>query len=667
MRSSLFVVALSAAACAGAPPPKAHPIATTAPPPACPPCATPSAPTAVSVDPDPPHPEDLEEVKAMLTRPPPLVETAPRISPDGKHVAFVSTASGRPALYVKELGSSEAPRKVGGVLPPRFRRPVFSSDGASLYFTADDHGDEAFAIFRLALATGAIEPVTPGERLHRDGPWFTKNGDRMFFTGRAMAERGTVLFEQKTAAGAAPARVFASEAVSFAALRPDGAQILVVEAAKANELFVVDLPAHGPPRHLYPDAGKNVTIHDVAYSPDGARAFVATDDGGEKATILAIDVKSGRIVRRFVEARYAASKAQELQAFGERVGFVVDAGIRHDVRVLDAVTLAPIPTPGELPIGSEVPGAMHPNMTGGLDLAADGKHAVIQWSTPTSSPRVHVIDTKTGARSLLTDAPIAEGPAIETTITAIPSFDGLGLPTLVYLPANAAGKRLPVVVLIHGGFPFASTARFDPKVRLFTAAGYAVVEPNVRGSGGFGRAYELADDGVKKLEAVRDLGAIARWVGAQPWADPKRLAIGGGSVGGYYTLLGLEHDPEVWRCGLALVPMYDVEDNVRNTDGDLRDFWEKKELAPLSEPMLLAALSPSTYVDRIKAPLFVFAAARDARATIGQNEALVRTMRARGATFEYMRSEAGHSIDEPKTRAELFARMLRFLRTHLRE
>jgi dipeptidyl aminopeptidase/acylaminoacyl peptidase len=151
-------------------------------------------------------------------------------------------------------------------------------------------------------------------------------------------------------------------------------------------------------------------------------------------------------------------------------------------------------------------------------------------------------------------------------------------------------------------------------------------------------------------------------VRAQPWADPARVAISGKSAGGYYALLGLAHQPELWRAGVCFAGMYDLASTLRSTDGDLRAYLEQ-ELAPLDEPELLARLSPSTYVDRIRAPVFVVAGSNDPRAPASQAEAAVRDLRARGRHVEYMlMAGQGHGFDDPRVRTEFFARLLRFLK-----
>ena len=623
----------------------------------------PQASAATSAAGDPARAEDLARAAALVAVPAPVVELIPRFAPDGRRVAFVANYGGQRALYLQDLDTRAQPRKVGPV--ERFRRPEFSPDGKQLYFTADKGGDEAFAIKRIDLATGDIADAAAGEALRRDGPWFVGTGDRFLFSARPMAGRGLTLFEQPAAPGTTPTRVFQDENLWLAEVRPDGKQIVVAPELR-DTLLLVDLPG-GRPRRLYPAAGTpagRADIQEVAYTPDGGRLLVAISEG-ERLHILALDARTGREQARYTDPALPGGAPHALLARGGSVAFVVDFGTHHDLRVLDAATLAPRPTP-RLPLGSEVPGAGHPNFTHGLSLSPDGRRLAVQWSTPAEPARIYLVDTATGAHAPLTDVARAPAPPVAAEVARVKSFDGLEVPVLVYGAAAAGGGKRPVIMSIHGGFPFASTSRFDPSLALYVAEGYVVVEPNVRGSAGFGAAYERADDGAKKLDGVRDFRAVAEWIKTQPWADAGRLAVMGGSAGGYYTLLCLEHQPETWRAGVALVPLYDLQAALSGMDGDLRNFMSH-ELVPPSEPGILAAISPSTYVDRIRAPVFVYAGANDVRTPTAQIDLLVRALRDRGQPVEYMLAAGeGHSAGAPATRAELQARILRFLREALK-
>jgi dipeptidyl aminopeptidase/acylaminoacyl peptidase len=124
-------------------------------------------------------------------------------------------------------------------------------------------------------------------------------------------------------------------------------------------------------------------------------------------------------------------------------------------------------------------------------------------------------------------------PPVAASITRSPRSTASSCRRTSTCPADGDEKKLPVIVVYHGGPSGSSAIRWSPGARFFTALGYAVVEPNVRGSGGFGRAFEMADNGPKRLDSFKDVETTARWAASQPWADASRMVVYGGSYGGY--------------------------------------------------------------------------------------------------------------------------------------
>src|SRR5690606_32207863 len=160
---------------------------------------------------------------------------------------------------------------------------------------------------------------------------------------------------------------------------------------------------------------------------------------------------------------------------------------RSEIRLLDGKRLTPA-AKVEMPLGQGGAGA----------FSEDGARLTAQWSTPRAPADLYAIDARTGKVAPLrreARPSLQAMPAIETTIVEIPAFDGGKIPTNVYLPAGDQARRRPVLVLYHGGPAGTSVIRWSAWTAYFLSLGYAVVEPNVRGSGGFGRAFEAADDG----------------------------------------------------------------------------------------------------------------------------------------------------------------------------
>ena len=238
------------------------------------------------------------------------------------------------------------------------------------------------------------------------------------------------------------------------------------------------------------------------------------------------------------------------------------------------------------------------------------------------------------------------------------SFDGLQVPVNVYVPAHANG-RIPAILWLHGGPDQSTSIEWDPWTRVFAAVGYAVLEPNIRGSTGFGRAYARADDHEKRWDALRDLAAVNAWARVQPWCDGDRLVITGGSMGGYYTLLALAHQPDLWRAGVDLAGPSDLRLMVgkHTAPRNIQEFGD-----PDTQGKLLDELSPINAVDRIRAPLFVYQGAQDDRAPRIHADRVVEALHRRGAAVEYMLAlDEGHTMARRKNQIEYLTRVLAFL------
>lgn len=341
-----------------------------------------------------------------------------------------------------------------------------------MYFTSDKGGDEAYSIHRLRLADGAIEEVATGAQLRREGPFFTADEKRFFFTARGMKESGLVLWDQPLDAAAEPPRRLVTDPrFQLSAVRKDGGQALLIEAPKDTGVWRFDLPV-GKPSRLYPENGVKVLVTQVEYSSDDALAIVATDAGTEGTFLLAVDTKTGKTVRSYEERKHRGAQIQSLRVRGDRIAFVVDAGSRQELRLLDARTFSLLPSSG-LPLGSEVAGALHPNATSSVALSADGKRVALQWSSPGVPSRIYLGDTSPGKLDPLQRSASAPAVEIVTKEQTVGSFDGLEIPVLVYLPAGNVLKR-PVVVSVHGGFAYAATARYDAMIHLLVGEGFAI-------------------------------------------------------------------------------------------------------------------------------------------------------------------------------------------------
>ena len=219
---------------------------------------------------------------------------------------------------------------------------------------------------------------------------------------------------------------------------------------------------------------------------------------------------------------------------------------------------------------------------------------------------------------------------------------------------------------IHGGPASSSSVGYNALIRFYTAPGFAVVAPNIRGSTGFGRAYEQADDVAKRLDALKDVESVAKWTQAQPWAEPTQLVIWGGSYGGYMVLMGMTRQTDLWRAGVDLVGPSNWRSFMATTTGQIREVLSKEFGSLESDGPFLDSISPLRDVERVKSPLFVFQGQNDPRVPRAESDQIVFSLRARGVAVEYMVApDEGHSLDRRPNQVAFAARTTLFLQKHL--
>ncbi|MFL5376439.1 MAG: alpha/beta hydrolase family protein, partial [Myxococcales bacterium] len=379
------------------------------------------------------------------------------------------------------------------------------------------------------------------------------------------------------------------------------------------------------------------------------------DGGGEQAWLLALDAATGKEKARYVEKKPALGTIDTIAVAkkGDALALLIDAGNRTELRLLDARTLKPRANV-RMPLGQ-----------GFLStFSEDGRRFLVRWSTPTSPLDPWAVDAKTGKVAPLRKEArpsLAQMPQMDVSITEVKADDGLSLPVNVFLPKTRDGK-LPVIVSYHGGPSGSSHIRWSPFTAFFVSQGYAWVEPNVRGSTGFGRAFEEADNGPRRLEAFKDIERTGRWAASQPWADPGRVVVFGGSYGGYTVLVGVTRMPDLWRAGVDLFGVANMKTFMATTSGLIREIFLVEFGDPVKDAAFLDSISPMRDVDKIKAPLFVYAGANDPRVPRTESDLIVRALRSRKVPVEYMVAEnEGHSLSRKENMVQFLARSARFL------
>jgi dipeptidyl aminopeptidase/acylaminoacyl peptidase len=666
------ILAIALAACGG-------PNKTAAPtPPETPPAAQPdeakappaASPIAVDATPDRPSAahaaREAELAKAITT----VIDAfsnaftngQPQFTRDGKRVVFASNRDGLPQLYVGDAGKPDAPPTRLFTSSEQQASAANLPDGKAIVFSSDRGNDENWSYFRVNLdGTGLVE-LTPGAKWRRD-PAIVVDGkpDQLFYSARAMSEVATGVYVTSARAPGEEKQLYRDDKPGgLADVSRDGKWALYLRYPSRAENYIVLLDlATGKTKPVYPKDGK-VTIYSAAFSADGKRALIATDGGGDQALVLSIDLATGKETARYVESKPASAAIATFAVAkrGNMLAAVIDAGNHRELRLLDAATLKP-KAAVSLPLGT--------GSIGGF--SEDGKRLTVSWSTPNVPADIFSVDAATGKVTPLRKDPRPQLDSlapIEASIVEVEAFDHLKIPVNVYLPAGAKGK-LPVIVSYPGGPANSSAIRWAPNVRFFLGQGYAWVEPNVRGSSGFGRAYEAGDNGPRRLDAFKDIETTGRWAAAQPWADKDRVVVMGGSYGGYTVLVALTRMPDIWRAGVNLFGVANLKTFMATTSGFIREIFLLEFGDPDKDQAFLDSISPALAADKIVDPLFVYAGANDPRVPRTESDLIVKAVRARKVPVEYMvANNEGHSLAHRENQIEFYARAARFLETHLK-
>jgi dipeptidyl aminopeptidase/acylaminoacyl peptidase len=243
--------------------------------------------------------------------------------------------------------------------------------------------------------------------------------------------------------------------------------------------------------------------------------------------------------------------------------------------------------------------------------------------------------------------------------------DGRTIPALLTLPPGSDGRNLPMVVHPHGGpFDVVDAWGFDPTVQVLAGHGYAVLQVNFRGSGGFGREHEISGYKQWGLTMQDDLTDATRWAIAEGIADRGRICIFGASYGGYAALMGVAKEPDLYRCAVGQVGVYDLG-KFKSDDAMRGDFFRRYHEEATNEGEL-GPVSPARLADKIKVPVFLTTGREDARVPYQHTEMMEAALKKAGVPVEtlYFKSE-GHGIYKLEHRREFYGRLLSFLQKHL--
>ncbi len=301
-------------------------------------------------------------------------------------------------------------------------------------------------------------------------------------------------------------------------------------------------------------------------------------------------------------------------------------------------------------------------LTSRTDLvwSPDSSALGLTFSSPIQPPEAYTwqVGDRTLTRRSTTNPAEATAGLVPFRSQLAPAADGEQIPLYLMQPSDPSGS---VVFIIHGGPEAAQVPTWAPMAAALALGGHTVVLPNVRGSAGYGRRWVSLDDVEKRLDSVRDLVAIRDWLPTIGLGQD-RIALYGGSYGGYMVLAGLAFHPGLWAAGVDIVGVSSLVTFLQNTSAYRRAYREREYGRLVEDREFLDSASPFNFIDRIDVPLFVIHGANDPRVPLSEAEQVVSAVRAAGQEVEFLvYDDEGHGLAKRANQLDAYPKALAFL------
>jgi len=581
--------------------------------------------------------------------------SSPHFSHDSSKLAFISDLSGIPQAYAVSILEPSVPEP----LTPYGQRVEslrFSPKQELLAYSSDLDGSERFQIRLLEYENLFTRDFAVYEgAIHHLGEW-SPDGSLIAYSCN---KRDAAIFDVyvKSLDGVERLAYESDGNVHPVAWSPDG-RFLVLEYVHASfdtDLFILDT-VKGSAKKITEHSGDAI-FTSSSYSPEGDGIYLATNVGREFSALAYMRISDASL--KFLDKLDWDVEEVAVSPDGGHVAYTVNVDGYTELRLFKTEN------------GKVRRLAIPRGFAYSIKFSPDSRLIAFTLEAPRQAPNIYLLDLRREETLSLTDMPtagIGKNELSEPILVKYRSFDGLELPSWLYLPSDAKqdGKN-PAIVWAHGGPESQVRFSFMPVIQFFVLRGFVVMVPNFRGSSGYGKTFSHLDDVDKRMDAVRDVIEAAKWLWTNGWADQKRIGITGGSYGGFMVLACLTHFPDIFAAGVERVGIFNFLTFLKKTGP-----WRRKHRAaeygdPERDCDFLRSISPATHIHKLKAPLLAAHGKNDPRVPVYETEQLIEMARQKGATIEYMLFEdEGHGIVRLENKIKFYTKAAEFFEEHLK-
>jgi dipeptidyl aminopeptidase/acylaminoacyl peptidase len=536
--------------------------------------------------------------------------------------------------------------------------------GGFIVLGQDTGGGEFYQLYRHDLSDGKRTLLTDGKS-RNSGPRWSHDGTRIAYTSTRRNGRDTDVYVINPADPQSNRLLCEMTGGGWRVddWSPDDAKVLLGEYISINEsrLWLADAKT-GVKERLSPESGEEkVAYGDGRFARDGQAVFFTTDKGAEFQRLVRMDLADRKETVLTPELKWDV-ESFELSRDGAHIAFVTNEDGMGVLHLLAVQSGRELPAP-KLPAGT----------VSNLEWHENSRDLAFNLSSAKAPLDVFSVDVMTGKVDRWTESEtggLNPENFVEPELVKIKSFDGLSISGFLYRPdaEKFTGKR-PVVISIHGGPEGQSRPGFQARNNYFLSElGIAILQPNVRGSSGHGKTFLTLDNGLKREDSVKDIGAFIDWIRGDPGLDGARIAVTGASYGGFMTLASMTHFNDRLRCGVDIVGISNFATFLERTEAYRRDLrrveYGDERLPEMRE--FFERTAPLNNVKKISKPMFIVQGLNDPRVPATEAEQMVKALHVQGATAWFlMARDEGHGFAKKKNADFQFLATILFYREHL--
>jgi dipeptidyl aminopeptidase/acylaminoacyl peptidase len=539
-------------------------------------------------------------------------------------------------------------------------RFVPKDNSGSLLVTLSQGGNENYQIYRVDRTKFTTTLLTDGKSRNGLGP-VSEDGRRMIVSNNRRNGRDIDLYVADAQAPNQQKMIFETSGQRWFAAdwSRDETKLLIGRYVSINESYMALLDLKTGKRTDLPLPGeKKAAVGGLEFSPDAKSVYLTSDVRGEFHELARLDLVSRKFTWLTDDIRWDVNAVLVDDTTGLVVFTVNEDGASRLYAIEDGKRRRI-----ETPLG----------IISSINFSADGKHLGMTLSRPDAPSDAYSLELASGK---LTRWTYSEVGGLDTSKFVAParmkykSFDGRQIPAYYFKPPGATkDKPAAVLIRIHGGPESQYRPYFSSSTQYYVGQmGLAVIAPNVRGSAGYGKTYLKLDNGVLRENSVRDIGALLDWIEKQPELDASRVAVSGGSYGGYMVLASLTHFPERIKAGIDVVGIANFISFLEKTAAYRRDL-RRAEYGDERDPKIrkfFERINPTANAEKIRSALLVAHGVNDPRVPFYEAQQIADKVRSQGrAVWTVYAENEGHGFGKKTNRDYLSGVQVMFLKKHL--